>query len=241
MGGVTEFKFSLEIGRLFRNKNALKWLINWGTEWDMLPSDDAIVFVDNHDNQRGHGAGGADILTYKQADLYKLAVAFMLAHPYGKVARVMSSYDFTNTDQGPPRDESGNIREPEFLSNGLCDTLNVGWVCEHRWPEIYQMVQFRNAVGDSPLENWFSGEENQIAFSRGNVGFVVFNMEQNKALQAILATGLKEGNYCDILSGHKVNNQCTGLMVYVSADGFATINLSKGPKALVIYEKSKLD
>lgn len=24
----------------------------------MLPSDQALVFVNNHDNQRGHGAGG---------------------------------------------------------------------------------------------------------------------------------------------------------------------------------------
>lgn len=30
----------------------------------MAPSDKALVFVDNHDNQRGHGGAG-DVLTYK--------------------------------------------------------------------------------------------------------------------------------------------------------------------------------
>lgn len=60
----------------------------------MYPNNNALVFVDNHDNQRGHGAGGENILTYRVARLYKMAVAFMLAHPYG-VTRVMSSYDWT--------------------------------------------------------------------------------------------------------------------------------------------------
>lgn len=33
----------------------------------MMPSDKALVFVDNHDNQRGHGAGGASIVTFWDA------------------------------------------------------------------------------------------------------------------------------------------------------------------------------
>jgi hypothetical protein len=38
----------------------------------MLDDGDALVFVDNHDNQRGSGGGGANILTYKQSKLYKV-------------------------------------------------------------------------------------------------------------------------------------------------------------------------
>lgn len=37
---------------------------SWGENWNLMPSDKAIVFIDNHDNQRGHGAGGAAILTF---------------------------------------------------------------------------------------------------------------------------------------------------------------------------------
>ena len=56
-----------------------------------MPNGNALVFVDNHDNQRGHGAGGASIVTFWDSRLYKMAVAYMLAHPYG-VTRVMSSF-----------------------------------------------------------------------------------------------------------------------------------------------------
>ena len=82
----------------------------------MLASGNALVFIDNHDNQRGHGAGGDMILTFRVPKLYKvrfnilpitnihyaisstfycvirqMAVAYMLAWPYG-FTRVMSSY-----------------------------------------------------------------------------------------------------------------------------------------------------
>ena len=46
--------------------------ISLGQPWGFLSDGDALVFVDNHDNQRGHGAGGADILTYKTSKLYKV-------------------------------------------------------------------------------------------------------------------------------------------------------------------------
>jgi hypothetical protein len=36
---------------------------------------------------------GPNILNYKVPRLYKMAIAFMLAHPYG-VARLMSSFAF---------------------------------------------------------------------------------------------------------------------------------------------------
>lgn len=64
---------------------------NWGEGWGFMPNGDALVFVDNHDNQRGHGAGGASIVTFWDSRLHKMAVAYMLAHPYG-VTRVMSSF-----------------------------------------------------------------------------------------------------------------------------------------------------
>lgn len=56
-----------------------------------MANGNALVFVDNHDNQRGHGAGGASIVTFWDSKLHKMAVAYMLAHPYG-VTRVMSSF-----------------------------------------------------------------------------------------------------------------------------------------------------
>lgn len=100
MGAVTEFKFGKELGTAFRGNNKLWTLQNWGPQWGLIAKgEDALVFIDNHDNQRGHGAGGDQILTYKVSKPYKMAIAFMLAHPYG-TTRVMSSFAFENTDAG---------------------------------------------------------------------------------------------------------------------------------------------
>ncbi len=45
--------------------NAL-WAIDglYDEGWGMLPPESAFVFVDNHDNQRGHGSGSG-ALTFK--------------------------------------------------------------------------------------------------------------------------------------------------------------------------------
>lgn len=90
-GRVTEFKYGRKLGEVFRGFDQLKYLANWGTGWGMYPDGNALVFIDNHDNQRGHGGGGDMILTFRQSRMYKMATAFMLAHSYG-VTRVMSSY-----------------------------------------------------------------------------------------------------------------------------------------------------
>lgn len=95
MGAVTEFMHSQFIGRAFNGGIDLKALINWGSAWGMLPSDEAFVFVDNHDNQRG----GGDILTYKSTKRYTMATAFVLAHTYG-IPRIMSSFQFDSSEQG---------------------------------------------------------------------------------------------------------------------------------------------
>ena len=72
----------------------------------------------------------------------QMAVAFMLAYPYG-YPRIMSSFVFKNRDQGPPNDVNGNILSPTINSNGTCGN---GWVCEHRWRQIFNMVKFMNFV-----------------------------------------------------------------------------------------------
>lgn len=71
---VIEFAFGIILGMMFRNEKELKDLENWGQPgaWGLLPSSDAVVMIDNHDNQRGHGAGGASILNYKNPRQYKV-------------------------------------------------------------------------------------------------------------------------------------------------------------------------
>lgn len=74
IAGVIEFLYGIILGSMFRGQDSLNKLQTFNKEedWKMLPSDDALVMIDNHDNQRGHGAGGATILTHKDPKLYKV-------------------------------------------------------------------------------------------------------------------------------------------------------------------------
>lgn len=58
--------------------------------------------------------------------------------------------------------------------------------CEHRWREIFNMVSFGNVVHGTPVTNWWDNGNNQIAFCRGNKGFVAMNNEQNVPMDEFL-------------------------------------------------------
>ncbi|XP_066479644.1 pancreatic alpha-amylase-like isoform X2 [Tiliqua scincoides] len=231
-GRVTEFKYGAQLGTVFRkwNREKMANLKSWGENWSLIPSDKAIVFIDNHDNQRGHGAGGASILTFWDPRLYKMAVSFMLAHPYG-FTRIMSSYwwprfiqdgkDF-NDWVGPPSNSDGSIKPLTINANGTCGN---GWICEHRWHQIRNMVTFRNVVYGQPLAWWWDNNGNQVAFGRDGKGFIVFNND-DRNLSVILPTGLPAGIYCDVISGRKESNLCTGIQIHVVSNGAAYFQIS---------------
>ncbi|KAL7850840.1 hypothetical protein AOLI_G00211960 [Acnodon oligacanthus] len=174
LGRVTEFKYGAKLGTVIRKWNGekLSYLSNWGEGWGFMPSGKALAFVDNHNNQRGHGAGGASIVTF---------------------------WDARN------------------------------------------MVIFRNVVNGQPLSNWWSNGGNQVAFGRGNRGFIVINND-NFGLDATLNTGLPGGTYCDVISGQKEGSRCTGKQVQVGGDGRATfkINNSEEDPLIAIHANSKL-
>ncbi|KAJ7401465.1 pancreatic alpha-amylase [Pitangus sulphuratus] len=173
-GRVTEFKYGAKLGTVIRKWNGEKmaYLKNWGEGWGFVPSDRALVFVDNHDNQRGHGAGGSAILTF---------------------------WDARN------------------------------------------MVIFRNVVDGEPFSNWWDNGSNQVAFGRGNKGFIIFNNDDWN-MSVYLQTGLPAGTYCDVISGQKENNKCTGKQVYVSGDGKANfqINTDAEDPFIAIHVDAKL-
>lgn len=212
---------------------------NWGTGWNFVSAKDALVFVDNHDNQRD---GNPTILSYRHGKNYRMATAWALAHPYGTV-RVMSSYEFPDgvKDQGPPQDDQSNILSPTINDDGSCGN---GWVCEHRWPTTAKMVSLRNAAGNASISMWYDNAKNQIAFSRGNRTFIAFNRDENDFDQN-LNLKLPSGTYCDIISGERVNNSCSGYSVDVNEQGNAHIflpaNSTESVLAIHVGPLSKLD
>ncbi|KAL8584598.1 hypothetical protein ACOMHN_002328 [Nucella lapillus] len=218
-GRITNFKFGLELAKVFRRQNAMKYLKNWGEGWGMWSGNDVLNFIDNHDNQREQDLA---VLTHTDHRLYKAATAFMLAHPYG-LPRIMSSYEFSSGVQGPP-DNGGTTAHVTVNADMSC---SGGWVCEHRWRQIYNMVAFRNLAGTAPLSNWWSGSDYQIAFGRGDKAFIAFNLESGR-LQATLQTGLPQGSYCDVISGDMHSGQCTGKTVHVGGDGRAHFDVCGG-------------
>ncbi|EEZ98454.1 alpha-amylase [Tribolium castaneum] len=233
LGALVEFNYGKSLSNVFRGNDKLKWLVNWGPSWGLIDGSDAVAFIDNHDTQRdknGH------ILSHKKAKQYKMAVAFMLAHPYG-TTRIISSYAFNDFNQGPPADKTGDLIPPNFNKDNTCGN---GYVCEHRWREIYSMVQFRNVVAGTGVENFWSNDDQQISFCRGNKGFIVFTNWGD--VERDLQTCLPPGIYCDVISGSLKAGNCTGKAVRVKSDGKGFIRLGalEFNGVLTIHEKSKL-
>ncbi len=161
---------------------------------------------------------GEGIITFFDSRLYKMATAFNLAWPYG-LTRVMSSYLWDGVDSsswvGPPHDDNYNT-SPVVINPDL--TCGTGWICEHRWRQIYNMVKFRNVCKGQQVTNWYDGQEaapNQIAFSRGNRGFLAINNDE-QAFQAQVTTDMADGTYCDVITADVVDGKCTGRLVTVS-------------------------
>ncbi|HEY9640279.1 MAG TPA: alpha-amylase family protein, partial [Coleofasciculaceae cyanobacterium] len=236
-GNVIESEYGKFVGAKFLGigGQTLSQLQTLGESWGLMPSEKAIVFIDNHDKQRGHGGGGT-YLTYKNGKLYDLANIFMLAFPYG-TPQVMSSYAFSTSDQGPPADAKGNT-DPIYV-NGQAQCFGK-WICEHRHTAIAHMVGFRNHITpNAPVTNWWSNGGNQIAFGRGDQGFVVINREQ-QPLTHTFQTSLPAGRYCNVIAGELTpSGTCTTEPVTVDAEGKLTLSLS-GINAVAIHIGAKL-
>lgn len=216
LGYVTEFRYCKKLAWGAGDFGKFSNVVDYG--WGMERSNRAFVFVDNHDNQRGHGGGG-DVVTFKEPLKYKVAVAFMLGYDYG-FTRVMSSYRFNDASQGPPHNSDYSALDVTINADGSCGN---GWVCEHRWSAIADMVAFRNAVVGTSHGNWHDSND-QLAFSRGNKGFVAISKTGH--MNAHLQTGLPAGSYCDLIT------DCQS-KVFVDGGGMAQISINNPDKPVL--------
>jgi alpha-amylase len=201
--------------------------------WGMMPSDKAVVFLQNHDTQ--HQCG----LSYRDGNVFRLANVWMLAQPYGYPS-VLSSFVFdcpAGNSMGPPSDADGNTNDLVCASS--LETATIGqWVCEHRDPSIRTMVAFRRLVAGSDVNRWWDNGASAIAFSRGALGFVAINRE-SVTVTNLVATGLAPGTYCDLLTGGLAGAACAGTSVVVDATGAVQLNLAANT-AIAIDTASKM-
>ena len=197
---ITEFTFT-GVGNKFRNVNGehISQLSQFSAAtWVLIPSDKAVVFLENHDTQHNCGLG------YRDGNVFRLANVWMLAQPYGYPS-VLSSYVFncpSENSLGPPSDANGWTL-PVTCASSL-ETATAGqWVCEHRDPSILKMVSFRHVVAGADINHWWDNGANAIAFSRGDKGFVAINNETT-ALDTTIVTGMAAGTYVDLIAGTSV-------------------------------------
>lgn len=205
-GFVTEFKFPMTIAEAFMEGNLVR-LADIATNSWFLPADEAVVFIDNHDIQRGHG-GDAPALNYTDSPLYELAVLYMLASPYG-YPMVMSGYEFADGDQGPPR-----IR-PIDAATGKC---NEGWMCEHRYPLFVNMVELRRVAGDAPQTTWDTARPDVVSFGRGDRAHVIINAGV-EPVEVAFTTGMAEGRYCNVAAASLGGTDCANHVVSIAPGG----------------------
>lgn len=211
-GDVTSFAYTDRVATAFRNGSIAQ--LRTLPEELSLSSDEALVFVANHDTERSNPT-----LTYKDGAAYDLANAFAMAFPYG-TAKVQSGFDFgSDTDAGPPSDSNG-FTDPASCGDGSA------WVCTHRHQLVAGMAGFSQAVQGTGLTDWWDNGNSVIAFGRGEAGFVVLNsggaQGQGPTVERQFRSSLPAGTYCNVMTGEVADGTCTGETVTVSSDGTFT-------------------
>jgi alpha-amylase len=214
VGTMLGFDFAYQVHDAFKSYPAnatgnITDLAVFGEASGLLPSDKSLVFVENHDTERGN-----QTLSYKDGATNILATEFMLARGYG-TPQVYSSFTFTGNDDSPPADANG------FVTNTVC---GAGWTCLDRVTGVANMVGWHNVVGGAPLANWYDDGVNLIAFSRGARGWIALNNHAS-AQTRTFGTGLRPGTYCDIIHGTAHNGSCSGPTVTVDSHHNATVTV----------------
>ena len=234
---ITEFKFRGISDKFLRTgTQKLADLTTFSaSQWGLMPSDKAVVFIENHDTQRSDG------VSYREAQVLRLAYVWMLGQPYGYPS-VMSGYAFDRNSQlgrdaGPPSTGNG-VTNPVSCAATL-ESVTVGqWVCEHRDPLIRRMIGFRRYAAGTDINRRWDNGSNAIAFSRGALAFVAINRESQQ-VSGPIASGLPAGDYCDLLAGGKNGAGCAGARVTVAANGDVAVTLPSN-SAVVLTLATKL-
>ena len=214
-GDVHEFDYARQLKSDFDGSIANLQNISNGK----LPSAQAGVFVDNHDTERN-----GETMNETWGAKYVLANTFMLAYPYGSPS-VYSGYTFTDFDEGAPGATATSVPDAN------CDS--DAWTCTQRWTEIQGMVGFYNTVAGTALTNWWDDGDNQIAFGRGDKGFVAIN-NTDSATTRTYSSSLPAGTYCDVVAASDCSETIT-----VAADGTFSATLpAYGALALHVEKTS---
>ena len=251
---ITDFTYGNRVSDAFLGRSGSLASALQALASELLPSDKSVVFIDNHDTQRGSSLYYAD-------STYELAAVMMLGHGHG-YASLMSSYGFDRSaqqtrDAGPVSDANGNTISSFNADQSSKCTTTIGtaqvgsWICEHRRPAIANMVAFRRATAGAPTTNcgrgdWRVGDDaNRVAFCRDGAGFVAMSVSPTAATTT-LPTRLPAGSYCNVAqfnftpASGPTPASCSGPAIMVAADGSAEIALTRR-SAVALHTRAKVN
>lgn len=207
------------------NAGSIASLEVFGRDSGLTPSGKTMSFVTNHDLERNRD----DYLGYQDGDTFTLANAWLIAQGYGS-PQVFSSFAWEQAEDSPPARANG------LITNTVCGEQ---WTCVHRDPAIVAMVTWRDRVGAAERTNFWTDDQNVVAFSGGSRGWVAFN-NSTADKEIRVQTGLPGGRYCDTAQGGgKVAGACTGLTITVGTTGFARVTVG-AKDALAITRADRL-
>lgn len=237
-GNTFGFKWSRLVPGMFEDAGLLAGEASPAALELLEPASGTIAMVTNHDTERDKTT-----LSYKNKVKFELANMFMLSIPYGK-PMIYSGYAFADRDAGPKVLANGKTADavcPTISSAATVGKVAHGnFVCSHRWAGITGMIQWRDAVGTAAPQSYVS-KGNAYGFSRGKLGFVLFNTGPTKFVSSVKTT-LPAGTYCNVAvtgkQGAKVACAASA-RVSVAKNGIAKLNLPAW-SAVAISKASKL-
>jgi alpha-amylase len=225
------------------------------------------------------------MLNFKYGTQYHLAMAYLLLKPYGDSVRLMSSYSFFQFRQGPPgvhfdstHDSVIPVYDGDESKPARCRGKPITapvtkewdydeekpWICEHRWEGVSGMVRFRKLImmdpKKNPMKNEWYDKEGRIAYSLGEVGFVMMSRGWNNMSQCGVNTtknlteasedsknplkiGMPSGTYCNLARidgavpgpGSWKVSDCTSDTVIVGPAGAISHGFHPGGEVIVLH------
>ena len=192
---VTDFSYVDRMKEIFDNGNYGSAL-TFGLAVD---SDNAEVFVNNHDDEYHRCSAGSCSMGTQGNPKYNLAQSWLAVWPKGKVRQIYSGYKFNSHDPAGP------------ISADRCQG---GWLCQHRVPFVLNAPRFARATrGEAVSTSGFS--DNVLWFNRGSKGFYAMNTSGSDVTKSFNVT-MADGTYCDILGATDPKNNPCGSDITVS-------------------------
>ena len=197
LGYIWEFDYARGMRSYFEDQ--LIGFVDLETRFDgLLPSEKAISFITNHDTERN-----GQTINFNRQREFDLATSLMLAESYG-TPMLYSSYYYFDYDAGPA-EENGTVSPVLCPANPTSNNTysDRDWICQHRWPTVSKMIQFRELVDQTAVVNSLQ-TENVFGFEREAKGYFIVNVSPTVEETIEIQTSLPDGSYTDVLSEAKI-------------------------------------